>query len=57
MSASASQRTVGSGSGKEALERLFWQAGNLGPMAGEFSRFVAAERGDHGMLRHGTAAA
>ena len=32
---------------KEALEWLFWQAGNQGPMAGQLSHFVNYARGDN----------
>jgi GST-like protein len=36
---------------KEALEWLFWQVGNLGPMAGQLSHFVnyakSVQEGDH----------
>jgi GST-like protein len=32
---------------KEALEWLFWQVGNLGPMAGQLSHFVNYAQGDH----------
>ncbi len=37
---------------KECLEWLFWQVGNLGPMAGQLSHFVnyakSVQAGDHG---------
>lgn len=32
---------------KECLEWLFWQVGNLGPMAGQLSHFVNYARGEH----------
>jgi GST-like protein len=32
---------------KEALEWLFWQVGNLGPMAGQLSHFVNYASGEH----------
>jgi len=32
---------------KETLEWLFWQVGNLGPMAGQLSHFVNYAPGDH----------
>jgi GST-like protein len=32
---------------KEALEWLFWQIGNLGPMAGQLSHFVNYAQGEH----------
>jgi len=32
---------------KEALEWLFWQVGNLGPMAGQLSHFVNYAPGEH----------
>jgi GST-like protein len=32
---------------KEALEWLFWQVGNLGPMAGQLSHFVNYALGEH----------
>lgn len=32
---------------KEMLEWLFWQVGNLGPMAGQLSHFVNYAQGDH----------
>ncbi len=32
---------------KEALEWLFWQTGNQGPMAGQLSHFVNYAEGDH----------
>jgi GST-like protein len=32
---------------KEALEWLFWQVGNLGPMAGQLSHFVNYAQGEH----------
>ena len=32
---------------KECLEWLFWQVGNLGPMAGQLSHFVNYAKGDH----------
>lgn len=39
---------------KEMLEWLFWQAGNLGPMAGQLSHFVnyAPEQMDYGLTRY-----
>jgi GST-like protein len=33
---------------KETLEWLFWQVGNLGPMAGQLSHFVNYAQGEHG---------
>ena len=33
---------------KEMLEWLFWQVGNLGPMAGQLSHFVNYAQGEHG---------
>jgi GST-like protein len=33
---------------REALEWLFWQVGNLGPMAGQLSHFVNYAQGEHG---------
>ena len=40
---------------KETLEWLFWQTGNLGPMAGQLSHFVnyAQEGLDYGRARYG----
>jgi GSH-dependent disulfide-bond oxidoreductase len=32
---------------KETLEWLFWQVGNLGPMAGQLSHFVNYAQGEH----------
>jgi GST-like protein len=32
---------------REMLEWLFWQVGNLGPMAGQLSHFVNYAQGDH----------
>ena len=32
---------------KECLEWLFWQVGNLGPMAGQLSHFVNYAQGEH----------
>jgi GSH-dependent disulfide-bond oxidoreductase len=32
---------------KEVLEWLFWQVGNLGPMAGQLSHFVNYAKGEH----------
>jgi len=32
---------------REALEWLFWQVGNLGPMAGQLSHFVNYAQGEH----------
>jgi GST-like protein len=32
---------------KECLEWLFWQVGNLGPMAGQLSHFVNYAEGEH----------
>ena len=32
---------------KEMMEWLFWQVGNLGPMAGQLSHFVNYAQGDH----------
>jgi GST-like protein len=32
---------------KEMLEWLFWQVGNLGPMAGQLSHFVNYAQGEH----------
>ena len=32
---------------KETLEWLFWQVGNLGPMAGQISHFVNYAKGEH----------
>jgi GST-like protein len=32
---------------KEAMEWLFWQVGNLGPMAGQLSHFVNYAQGEH----------
>jgi len=32
---------------KEAIEWLFWQTGNQGPMAGQLSHFVNYAKGDH----------
>jgi GST-like protein len=36
---------------KEALEWLFWQVGNLGPMAGQLSHFVNYALGQHAYSR------
>ncbi len=36
---------------KETLEWLFWQVGNLGPMAGQLSRFVNYAEGEHPYAR------
>jgi GST-like protein len=36
---------------KEALEWLFWQVGNLGPMAGQLSHFVNYAKGEHAYSR------
>ena len=36
---------------KETLEWLFWQVGNLGPMAGQLSHFVNYAQGDHPYAR------
>ncbi len=36
---------------KETLERLFWQVGNLGPMADRFSHFVNYAPGDEAYSR------
>jgi GSH-dependent disulfide-bond oxidoreductase len=36
---------------KEALEWLFWQVGNLGPMAGQLSHFVNYAEGEHAYAR------
>jgi GST-like protein len=33
---------------KEVMEWLFWQVGNLGPMAGQLSHFVNYAQGEHG---------
>ena len=33
--------------GKQTLEWLFWQVGNLGPMAGQLSHFVNYAQGEH----------
>jgi GST-like protein len=35
------------GGRKETLEWLFWQVGNLGPMAGQLSHFVNYAEGEH----------
>ena len=32
---------------KEMMEWLFWQVGNLGPMAGQLSHFVNYAQGEH----------
>jgi GST-like protein len=32
---------------KEVMEWLFWQVGNLGPMAGQLSHFVNYAKGEH----------
>jgi GST-like protein len=32
---------------KETMEWLFWQVGNLGPMAGQISHFVNYAQGEH----------
>ena len=32
---------------KEVMEWLFWQVGNLGPMAGQLSHFVNYAQGEH----------
>ena len=32
---------------KELMEWLFWQVGNLGPMAGQLSHFVNYAQGEH----------
>ena len=37
----------GRGGRKECLEWLFWQVGNLGPMAGQLSHFVNYAPGEH----------
>ena len=37
----------GKGGRKETLEWLFWQVGNLGPMAGQLSHFVNYALGEH----------
>ena len=37
----------GSRTRKEALEWLFWQVGNIGPMAGQLSHFVNYAPGEH----------
>ncbi len=36
---------------KETLEWLFWQVGNLGPMAGQISHFVNYAQGEHDYSR------
>jgi GST-like protein len=36
---------------KETLEWLFWQVGNLGPMAGQLSHFVNYAEGEHSYSR------
>jgi len=36
---------------KETLEWLFWQVGNLGPMAGQLSHFVNYAQGEHPYAR------
>jgi GST-like protein len=36
---------------KETLEWLFWQVGNLGPMAGQISHFVNYAQGEHAYAR------
>ena len=36
---------------KETLEWLFWQVGNLGPMAGQLSHFVNYAQGEHARIR------
>ena len=36
---------------KECLEWLFWQVGNLGPMAGQLSHFVNYAEGEHAYSR------
>jgi GSH-dependent disulfide-bond oxidoreductase len=36
---------------KEAIEWLFWQVGNLGPMAGQLSHFVNYAPGEHAYSR------
>jgi GST-like protein len=36
---------------KETLEWLFWQVGNLGPMAGQLSHFVNYAQGEHDYSR------
>src|SRR5882757_7441194 len=38
---------TGKRAGKEMLEWLFWQVGNLGPMAGQLSHFVNYAQGEH----------
>jgi GST-like protein len=40
---------------KECLEWLFWQVGNLGPMAGQLSHFVNYAKGVDGAADHGYA--
>jgi GST-like protein len=40
---------------KECLEWLFWQVGNLGPMAGQLSHFVNYAKGVDGQADHGYA--
>jgi len=40
---------------KECLEWLFWQVGNLGPMAGQLSHFVNYAKGVDGQSDHGYA--
>jgi GST-like protein len=37
---------------KETLEWLFWQVGNLGPMAGQLSHFVNYAQGEHIYSHH-----
>ena len=37
---------------REALEWLFWQVGNLGPMAGQLSHFVNYAQGDQSYSKH-----
>ena len=39
------------GGRKECLEWLFWQVGNLGPMAGQLSHFVNYAPGEHAYSR------
>src|SRR3954468_18657331 len=36
---------------KEVMEWLFWQVGNLGPMAGQLSHFVNYAQGEHAYSR------
>ena len=38
---------VGRRARKEVMEWLFWQVGNLGPMAGQLSHFVNYAKGEH----------